>query len=185
MRTRQQRGQAIIELAIATPVILALLLGAFDVTVMVSDKVIAGYAARQGARLGSEIGGKQTNPTLTTQQVDSDIVRNVLAVARAMNYSTLVEVDIYQPSNPNGTYTSGDPINQYDPSGNPIAPTSFTGGEPTQPNAFPISARKQVPPTETSLGVKVSWRYNPPTGFATFTINLSEYAVMKASPVLP
>jgi Flp pilus assembly protein TadG len=174
---RCQAGQSLIELAIATPVLLLMLLSAFDVTVMVSDKVIAGYAARQGARLAAEIGGSQTNPSLTTAQIDADIVKNVLAVATAMNYSTLQEIDVYRPTLSNGQITNGNHINAYNPAAQPIA--GEFGGPP-----FPISERNQIPPGETSIGIRVVWQYNPPTSFATFSIRLSEYAVMKASPVL-
>ncbi len=170
---RRQRGQSIIEFALATPVLLYLFLGAFNVGVLISDKVIAGYAVRQGARLAAELGGSQTNPGSTTGQIDADIVRNVLGVARAMDYSVIQEVDVYQPSNPNGQYTSGDPVNRYDASGNQLGAPSF-----------PIANRQQVPPNETSIGVRVLWVYSPPTGGFGFSINLSEYAVMKAAPVL-
>src|SRR5581483_6677087 len=133
--------------------VLMLLLSAFGATVMVSDKVIAGYACRQGARLAAEIGGSQTNPTLTTAQVDADIVDNVLAVARALNYSTLQEIDIYQPSRADGIYTPGtDPVDRYDANGNLIGTVGF-----------PISNRNQIPPNETSIGVRLVWQYNPPT----------------------
>src|SRR5229473_55366 len=86
-RRNIQLAQSIIELAIATPVLITLLLGAFDVGVMVSDKVIAGAACRQGARLAAEIGGQRTNPSMNQTQADAVVVRNVLAVAQAMNYS--------------------------------------------------------------------------------------------------
>jgi Flp pilus assembly protein TadG len=170
----RQRGQSIVELAIATPVLLWLILGAFDVAVMVSDKVIAGAACRQGARLAAEIGGQKTNPGLTTTQIDNDIVKNVLAVATAMNYSTITNVYIYQPTQPDGDYHAGDPVDQYNGSGNLVGAQNF-----------PLTARNQVPPNETPIGVRIEWNYNPPTGFATFSILLSEHTVFLASPVLP
>ena len=172
-RRQRQRGQSLVELAIAVPVLLWLLLGTFDATVMVSDKVIAGYATRQGARLAAEIGGRETNPTLTTMQVDDNIVQNVLAVARAMNYSTLQEIDIYAPRAATGVFNPGtDLYSRFDGSGSFVSST------------FPITAREQIPPNETSIGVRLTWVYRPPTGFATFTIVLNEFTVMKAAPVL-
>lgn len=177
---RRMSGQSLVELAIATPVLLGLLLGAFNVAVLVSDKVIAGNAARQGARLASEIGGSQTNPApATTATVDQQILRNVLAVARGMNYSTLQDIYIYKATSPDGQL--GDPIpgtavyNHYLPDGS-------TGAGP---NNFDITLRNQTPPDETSIGVKLVWTYVPPTGSASFTIKLSEYCVMKASPFIP
>lgn len=173
-RRRRQRAQSIVELAIATPVLIWLLLGAFDVSVMVSDKVIAGAACRQGARLAAEIGGQQTNPGLTTAQVDADIVKNVLAVAQAMNYSSITNVYIYSPQQPDGDYHAGDPVDHYNASGTLVGSVGF-----------PLTNRIQVPPNETPIGVRIEWTYNPPTGLATFTVNLSEHTTFLASPVLP
>jgi len=172
-RRKRQLGQSIVEFAIATPVLLLLLLGAFNTGVMISDKVIAGAACRQGARLAAEIGGQITNPLLNTAQVDADIVKNVLAVATAMNYSTLSTITIYAPQNADGDYHAGDLYNQYNTSGTLIAGGGFT-----------LAQRIQVPPGETSIGVRLDWSYVPPTGFQSFNINLNEHAVMKASPVL-
>jgi Flp pilus assembly protein TadG len=172
-RRRRQRGQALVELAISVPVLLWLLLGAFDASVMVSDKVIAGYATRQGARLAAEIGGLETNPGLTTIQVDNNIVQNVLAVADAMNYSTLQEIDIYSPRAASGVFNPGTDLY-----------SRFNGNGSFVSSNFPISSREQIPPNETSIGVRLLWVYRPPTGFATFTIVLNEFTVMKTAPVL-
>jgi Flp pilus assembly protein TadG len=168
-----QRAQALVELAISVPLLLWLLLGSFDAAVMISDKVIAGYATRQGARLAAEIGGLETNPALTTTQVDGDIIQNVLAVATAMNYSSLQEIDIYSPHAANGVFNPGADLY-----------SKYTGTGTFISSNFPISAREQVPPNETSIGVRLTWIYKPPTGFATLNIQLNEFTVMKTSPVL-
>lgn len=172
---RHQVGQSIVELAIATPVLLALILGAFDVAVMISDKVIAGNACRQGARLAAEIGGQKTNPGLTWAQADQNIVQNVIAVAQAMNYSQIQFIYIYRPTSANGDLnTATDLYDKFNPDGSPA-------NVPT----FDFAGRNQVPPNETPIGVRLEWQYKPPTGFASFTVNLSEHAVFMASPVLP
>ena len=170
----RQLAQSIVELAIATPVLIALLLGAFDVAVMVSDKVIAGAAVRQGARLAAEIGGQTTNPGMTTATADADVVKNVLAVANAMNYSTITNVYIYLPGNADGDYHAGDPVDHYDVNGTLVGSIGF-----------PLTARNQVPPNETPIGVRIEWTYHPPTGVNAFTVNLSEHTTFLASPVLP
>jgi hypothetical protein len=174
-RGRRQRGQALVELAISVPVLLWLLLGSFDATVMVSDKVIAGYATRQGARLAAEIGGSETNPMppATSRGVDDNIIQNVLAVASAMNYSSLQEIDIYAPRAANGVFNPGtDLYSRYDGTGGFVS------------SNFPITAREQIPPNETSIGVRLTWIYRPPTGFAAFSITLNEFTVLKTAPVL-
>ena len=170
---RPQLGQSLIELAISTPLLIFMLFGVFNTAVMISDKVIAGSACRQGARLAAEIGGSLTNPTLTTAEVDQNVVRNVLAVASAMNYSTLRNITIYSPLNAGGDVNPAtDPYDQFDANGN----VTHSG--------FPLTARNQVPPSETSIGVRLDWAYTPPTGFQSFTVNLNEHAVYKAAPVL-
>jgi Flp pilus assembly protein TadG len=169
---RRQLGQSLIEVAIGTPVLLTLLLGGFTATTMVSDKVIAGYACRQGVRLAALTGGSQTT-TLTTAQVDANIVKNVLAVANGLNYATIKEVDIYAPSRLDGQYTPGDPLDAYNGSGTLIGTATF-----------PVANRNQTPPSETSIGVRLIYQFKPPTAFLSVDLQLSEYAVMKASPVL-
>jgi hypothetical protein len=169
-----QLGQSLVELAVATPLLIWLVLGTFDGAVMVSDKVIAGAASRQGARLAAEIGGQYTNPGLTTAQVDAEVVKNVLAIAQAMNYSTITYIYIYQPLWADGDYHPGDPVDKFNGSG------TLIGGY-----GFPLTSRNQIPPNESAIGVRVDWTYNPPTGLASFSINLSEHTTFLASPVLP
>jgi Flp pilus assembly protein TadG len=169
----RQLGQSVVELAIATPMLIFMLFGIFNAAVMSSDKVIAGSATRQGARLAAEIGGQITNPNLTTDQVDQDVVRNVLAVAASMNYSTLQTITIYAPTNANGDFNAAtDLYNQYDGSGTKLH------------QSFMLTNRNQTAPNETSIGVRLDWSYTPPTGFQSFTINLNEHSVYRASPVL-
>ena len=190
---RSQLGQSIVEIAIATPVLIGLLLGAFDAAVLVSDKVIAAAACRQGARLGAELGGTVTNttiPAMTLPEADAYITKNVLAVAGAMNYSTLRDIYIYSPSAANGDL----PING---SGTPVSADYYDWFKVTgPPGAYTLSAptygsggltldrRLQVPPAETPIGVKLRWVYAPPTGLS-INVVLTEYGVFLAAPVLP
>jgi Flp pilus assembly protein TadG len=174
MRTgsARQAGQSLVELAISAPLLVVLLLGLFNMGVLVSDKVIAGYATRQGARLAAQLG--DGNAGQTTAQVDQQIVENVLIATRNLTYATVTEVDVYAPASPDGVLNrSGDPLNKYNASG----VLQGTVG-------FPITARIQVPPNETSIGVQLVWQYAP-TGYQSFTVQMSDYTVMKAAPVLP
>src|SRR5256885_5348605 len=148
---RRQTGQSLIELAISTPLLIFMLFGVFNTAVMISDKIIAGSACRQGARLAAEIGGALTNPTLTTAEVDQNVVRNVLAVASAMNYSTLRSITIYSPASAGGDFNPAtDPSDQFDANGN----VTHSG--------FPLTARNHVPPSQTSIAVRLVWSYPPP-----------------------
>ncbi|MDQ6710687.1 MAG: pilus assembly protein [Candidatus Dormibacteraeota bacterium] len=172
----RKRGQSLAEMAVVIPVLMFLLMGGFDATVMISDKITAGYAVRQGARLAAEIGGSQTNPNSTTATVDQQIIRNVLAVAKGLTSAQPTEIDIYAPSKADGSYTAGDPVDQYF--------ISAGGGISAGTQTFPIQNRNQTPPNETSIGVRINWTYSPPAGIFPSNMRISDYAVMKAAPLL-
>ena len=92
------------------------------------------------------------------------------------NYSGLTSSDIADGggarANPNNNRAFDEPYLQFDASGN------------TLHSGFPLTARNQIPPSETSIGVRLDWTYTPPTGVLGFTINLNEHAVYRAAPVL-
>ena len=177
-KRRPLGGQSLVELAVATPVLLILLMGAFNMGVLISDKIMAGYASRQGARLAAQLGN---GSGLTTTQIDQQIFQNVVIAASNLNYATLTEIDIYSPSSSDGSLISTDAANRY------ICPCSTSSlPSPTQTGGgLPNTSRLVVPPNETSIGVQIVWQYVPPTGFATFSVQLKEYTVMKVVPVLP
>jgi Flp pilus assembly protein TadG len=154
------------------PVLVLLLMSVFNLTILVSDRIVAGNAARQGARLAAELGNGQTGAALSTTQVDQQIMQSVLTSAGSLNFATILEVDIYHPSTSDGSYLSSDPHDSY----------TGTGAVITQ--GYPASNRSVSPPAEDSIGVRLLWQYTPPTGIYSFTAQLGEYAVMKAAPVL-
>ncbi|HEY0493716.1 MAG TPA: TadE/TadG family type IV pilus assembly protein [Candidatus Dormibacteraeota bacterium] len=172
--TRRKRGQSLVELALTIPVMAILLLGGFDCTMLVWDKLVAGYAVRQGARLASELGGRQTNPTATQANIDKKIVRNVLAVTSSWAYGTLQELDIYNATSPDGVMQAGDYRDQFDGNGNPL-----NGGQQT----FTLERRTQSPPNESAVGIRLVWRFTVPAG-SFGNMQFTEFAVMKMSPVL-
>lgn len=160
------------ELAVAAPVLIVLLTGVVNMGLFVSDKVMAGYAARSGARLASVLG---SGGGQTTSQVDQQIVQGVLAAAANLTFASIQEIDVYSPTSASGVFNSStDSYNSYDGSGT----VTHSG--------FAASSRSQTPPNETSIGVRVVWRYAPPTGSANqINVQTSEYTVMKAAPLLP
>ena len=168
----RQRGQSIIELAIATPILLTLVLGGFTAGTLISDRVVGGYACRQGARLAAVLGGSQTNPA-PVATVDANIVKSVLAAARGLNYAQVSEIDIYSPTRADGQYTPGDPADRYNGSGTLIGAIGL-----------PMPNRVQSPPSETSIGVRLVWQFTPATAFMTLNLQMSEYAVLKVAPDL-
>jgi Flp pilus assembly protein TadG len=171
-RAAGRRGQSIVELALVVPMVSILLLGGFDTTMLVSDKLTAIYAVRQGARLASELGGLQTNPGVSQSTLDKKIVRNVLAVTNRMASSTIQEIDIYQANSADGTYQAGDSIDQFDGTGAPFGQQTFT-----------LDKRTQTPPNEASIGVRILWKFTFPAQ-TQGSLSEMDYAVMKAAPVL-
>jgi Flp pilus assembly protein TadG len=169
---RRQAGQSLVELAVAAPVLVVLLTGVVNIGIFVSDKVMAGYAARSGARLAAVLG---SGNGLTTSQIDQQVVQGVLASAANLTFATITEIDIYSPTAASGAFNSStDPYDSYNGSGS----VTHTG--------FANTSRNQTPPNETSIGVRVKWTYAPPTGSANqINLQTSEYTVMKAAPLLP
>src|SRR5256714_15120955 len=69
LRPARKRGQSLAEMAVVIPVLVFLLMGGFDASVLISDKIPAGYAVRQGARLAAETGGSRTHGVTTRRGV--------------------------------------------------------------------------------------------------------------------
>jgi Flp pilus assembly protein TadG len=171
-RALRQGGQAIVEIAIALPFLVVLLTGLINVGLFAADKVMAGYATRSGDRLASQLGG---GGALTQTQVDQQIVQATLASATGLTFVTIQEIDVYGPTNANGVFNSATDLSD-----------SFDGSGTLLHSGFPTAGRDQTPPLETSIGVRVAWRYVPPTGFAnTINVQTSDFTVMKAAPLLP
>jgi Flp pilus assembly protein TadG len=160
-------------MALLTPVLVVMVFWAFQTVTLVTDRVTAGHAVRQGARLGGQLCGSQVSPGLTQAQIDGDIVQNVLAVTRTLSYASVLEIDIYKVTAADGTLQTTDLQDQFDGSGNPLVTQTFTVGQ-----------RVSSPPTETSVGVRLYWRYQPPTGYQFTSLNISDRAVMKCQPIL-
>lgn len=156
-----------------TPVLVTMVFSAFTTVTMVTDRVTAGHAVRQGARLAGQLCGSQISPGLTQAQIDGDIVQNVRAVTRTLSYATPLEIDIYRVSAADGTLQPGDLQDQFDGSGNPLATQTFT-----------VDQRVSTPPNETSVGVRLFWRYQPPTGYQFTSMTISDRAVMRCQPIL-
>jgi Flp pilus assembly protein TadG len=166
-----QRGQAVIEFAFVVPVVALLLFGGLYVTLLMGNELKAGYAVGHGVRIAAVLGGRESQPTATTAQVDALIVGDVLAVMHGTAFVTVDEVDVYAVTSGDGTMQPGDLRDTFDGLGRPLA---------TQ--TLPLEARLQSPPDETSLGVRLRWHYTTPLlGFGT--ASTSTYAVMRCEPI--
>lgn len=178
-RRRFQRGQSVTEFAIAAPVLILLLLGAFDLTNLSNDLITAQEATRTGARVASILGGQTCVPAgslLTELQVDDEIASDVRAVASRIVYGTITAVYIYTPAATNGVFNAGtDKYARYNATGARVS-SSFSTTVPYD--------RNQIKDAETSVGVELDWTFRPPTGVGSPTLNFKEYSVFKAETVL-
>lgn len=183
-------GQAMVEAALLTPVLLLLVLGAYDVSIFASNKVQALGAVRHGVRIAAQLGGVPKNPpppashtcdgTIVggspqdnVDNIDKQIVQVVVAATANMNYVTVNEVDIYQPGSSKGAFVSGDPVNRYSKAGTRIGPVGF-----------PLNQRCQGPlgssPHDTSIGVRLDWTYRPANGIpGPSFVSILDYSVEK------
>src|SRR2546428_10281986 len=84
-RPAHKRGQSLAEMAVVIPVLVFLLMGGFDASVMISDKITAGYAVRQGARLAAEIGGLPNTGPHTPPACKHVIPHRLPAAARPLS----------------------------------------------------------------------------------------------------
>ena len=195
---RQQSGQSAVELALALPALLTLLFGVVNIGVLISDKVVAAYAARQGARLAAQL-GNGTASGLSTLSIDQSVCQAVKASAANLAYATVTEVDIYDAedsgtANPDGSLVqpagTGAAYDSYDSNCNQLH-ASFPATANGMPSGTPV--RVQVPPDEAWIGVNVTWRYVVPIGYSSFarpdqtrsfSFTTSDYAVMLAASEL-
>jgi Flp pilus assembly protein TadG len=168
---RHSRGQATLEFALVVPVIALLVFGGLNVTILIGDDLKAGYAVGAGVRYAAELGGRQSNPTATTAQIDAAIVSDVLTVMHGTSYVTLDEVDIYAVSSADGSMQPGDPADTFDGTGRPLARQTF-----------PLELRLQSPPDDTSMGVRLRWHYTLPL-LNLGTAATTTYAVMRCEPI--
>jgi hypothetical protein len=189
-KPRRQRGQSLVEIAITAPVLVLLLFAVVIVSILISDRVVSGYAVRQGARVGAMIGGLSGNPCpgancVTQATADQTIVKNVLTVVGGLHFASVTEIDIYPatcaPASSASCQAAGmyggstNPIDQWGPNDQPLS-----GGQQT----FTMDKRMQVVPQETSIGVRVYYQFRPPANIGILNQSVMDYAVMKAAPVI-
>lgn len=159
--------------------------------------------ARLGAELGNGNAGAaplaacQGSDQYDPCAVDAQILQNILPVLdtaqpgtlpAAMHDATVTEIDIYQPAPcpsgatygagcppDDGTYQTGEPIDRYDASGNPLPPQP---GE----QLYTLDLRVQQHPNEALIGVRILYHFHSPTPFLSFDTTTSSYAVMELAP---
>jgi Flp pilus assembly protein TadG len=172
-----QRGQSVVEMALALPVLVLVLVSVFNIAALIGDRLVAGYATRQGARMAAQLGNGQG---MAAAQVDPQICQAVLASSTTLSFASITGIDIYRvpPAAADGTWQSSYLQDRY------TIDAGRTTCTATSTQTYPAAGRNVTPPNEDSIGVRILWQYTPPTGGYSISLPLDEYTVMRAAPVL-
>ena len=108
MRSRAQKGQSIIEMALVLPVLLLMFLGAWTAAALIGNQDSAAQATGVGARVAASLGndgyatGSSTTSGCQLSAVDPCAVDNAILAAMSpalsqLSNSTVTRIDIYEP----------------------------------------------------------------------------------------
>lgn len=90
---RNEKGQSLVEMAVALPVLLLILCGIVDFGWIMGNQIIAENGCREGARLGAVVG--------TKPDYETSIVNRVMAVTPGYSHSGIaVDATLSNPSKP-------------------------------------------------------------------------------------
>jgi hypothetical protein len=192
VRFRDDRGQAVTEVALIVPLLLVLVLGFVELTTAFNTAITIAAATREGARVAGALvngggalgcGAGQSANAATVDPLVVAAVQRVLTGSGA--HITLVDVSairIYKAT-ASGGETSGS-VNQwvYLESGGPvIAGQALDFVE--QSNLWPACGRTNANPGADSAGITVRYTYRGGTPLRYFipglaSLSLTEFAVM-------
>jgi len=177
-RRERDRGAALIEAAIALPMIIVLAVGLAEVGFLVIDYVTVTNAARSGARTGAAAARDVNADTSILEVVEEDICN-----LRFSDFDS-VTITIYE-AEPDGSVPvpPGSLVNVYTNAGalncgSPGHGFSCANGCPWVP-----TARDNSFPSIDQIGVQIQYGHNSITGLMPFLdLTLTESAVMQLEP---
>jgi Flp pilus assembly pilin Flp len=188
---RDERGQAVSELALLLPLILVLVLGVVELSTAINEAMTIAAATREGARVagalvngGGDLGcasGQSPNSSTVDPLVVAAIERVLTGSGAQLSIQDVNEIRIYKATLA-GSETVG-AVNRwvYAPGAGPMV-----AGEPLdfveQSNQWPACSRNNVLPAD-SAGITVRFVYRARTPLRYFvpglaTISITDTAVM-------
>lgn len=200
MRSKRQRGQALVEFTIVVPVFMFLLLGMMEFGFAFSDRLTLGNATREGARVGASlVTGSTTTCTGDPAGVDISIVASMQFILKSggsdVDLSHINSIKIFKASS-TGTQVGGY-VNTW----------TYTPGAGPDADSGPGVERLDFSPSSTgwtacsrdngsgnpdSIGVSISYQYQlrtPLAAVATLlgfsqgsSINIVDTTVMSLNP---
>lgn len=184
-RARTQRGAALVEAVLITPIFLLVLFGTFEFSLALRDYLALQSGSRAAVRVGSTAGN--------AGMADFDLLAAYKQGAKALQgSSTLSEIVVWKATGPNDTLSAGDPCltssvagrcNRYDASSLTQPSTKFGCGTGTLDGYWCPTTRKirQSDPPD-YIGVYVRIVHQNPTGIFGASRTFTEQNVMRLEP---
>lgn len=151
VRVHPRRGQALVEFALCITLLLALLLGMFDVGIFLTDHLAVTSAAHQGALAAAS--------AATRPQADCNALAAIALTTRGQTGLTVTRIIIYQAGSdghPLGGPGSTGYANVY--AGNPGCPNPLAPPMPQVAN-WPITGRNDCFGAANTLGIEIDYTY--------------------------
>jgi TadE-like protein len=181
-RPRGERGAVAVEAALVTPLIIAILLGIIELTLLLKDNVAVSTAVRAGARTASAQPRQDAFLANTATRMDR-------AVA-SLNSDGLQEMWVYKandagyPTGTSGFTSCGSNCVKFTWDG-----TEFTTVEANKWPASSVNACPEDPALNPSgpdsVGVYLVYKHSFITGIFGQTMTLTDHAVLNFEPVPP
>ncbi len=145
-RRRPRRGQALIEFALVVPLLLGLIFGIIELSLVYSASALYDSGVRQAARVEALAG-------MSTGTIDQRTVKALEALVGSFPVAHVTQVEIFR-SDAQGDGPRAGAENIYDAQGNPLS---------TQ--TWPVASRQSTIAAPVYLGVRVTYQYTWVTAF--------------------
>jgi Flp pilus assembly protein TadG len=203
-RRARDRGQSLLELALALPTFLLILFGMLEFGFVFMHNLGLEYATREGARSGSALvnGGKtlgcgtgqSPNAAIVDPLVIAAVQRVLTSPGTQVIESQVSEIDIYEAKadgTPNTPYVN---VWTYTPGAGPVpqgAPATDKLDFSPQSVGWTVCSRQNVSPTPDSIGVSLKYTYKFVTPLASVlgffgggaaTMQMADKSVMTMNP---
>lgn len=190
----RERGQSLVELAIALPVVLILLLGMLEFGFAFSHHLTLEYATREGARMGAAL-ANGTDEVTCTLAVGNDLDAYIIAAVQRVLTGTNGQIPIAQvkqikiyKADANGADTLG-ASNTWIPGSGPTVETVPLQFTRSGAGTWAPCSRNNTSSNTDSIGVSLAYDYQPITPLSNLmrlsgspTLRISDKTVMALNP---
>ena len=186
---RSEAGQAIVEFALLFPVLILLVLGIMEFSLVLNSRNTVLFASRDGSMLAAEGGNIDGTDCLVLRRIDSDIVSpsSTLRVQQVTIYWSDLNGDQIG-SNQNIYARTGSTSCDYPDGSTVTVPyTLTTAGYPESARCSTLAGCGGSHTTVDTIGVRVTYQHFWATSFARFggsSVTFTETTILRAEPQL-